>query len=100
MVPPCLLYHPTILCHAGPHKLPPGLQVDFQPRASALRCDNFSSEPGSHTPAGMSLADELLSGVPRGLRQTAAQENLCVLFQRAGGEENSLLDEESTREAE
>lgn len=74
--------------------------MDFQPRAVALRGDSFSSEPGSHTAAGMSLGDELLVGVPRGLRQTAAQENLCVLFQRARGEKNGLLDEESTSEAE
>lgn len=48
----------------------------------------------------MSLADELLSGVPGGLRQTAAQENLCILFQRAGGEEDGLPDEENTSENE
>lgn len=48
----------------------------------------------------MSLADELLSGVPRGLRQAAAQENLCFLFQRAGGEEGGLLDAENTSKAE
>lgn len=48
----------------------------------------------------MPLAVELLSGVPGGLRQAAAQENLCILFQRAGGEEDGLPDEENTSESE
>lgn len=47
----------------------------------------------------MSLADELLSGFPRGLRKADTQKNLCILLQKAGGEENSLLDEENACEA-
>lgn len=48
----------------------------------------------------MSLADELLSGVSRGLRHAAAEEDLCIVFQRAGGEKKGLPDEEGTNEAE
>lgn len=72
VVPSCLLYYSTVVYYEGADKLPQGLQVELQPRAVTLRCDNFISQPGSHTPAGMPLADELLSGIPRGLRQAAA----------------------------
>lgn len=74
--------------------------MDFQPRAVALRGGDLASEPGGHPGPGVSLGDELLAGVPRGLRQTAAWEDLCLLFQRARAEENRVLDEESASEAE
>jgi len=88
-----------VVQETGADKLQQGLQVELRPRAVTLRCDSLSSEHGGHASAGMSLAHELLSGVPRGLRHTTPQKNLCVLFQRAGGEENGILDEENTGEA-
>lgn len=80
LVPPCSVSHPPLVRHSGADQLPQGLQVDLQPRAVAVPRGAFGSQPGRRPPAGMSLADELLSGVPRGLCQTAAQENLCVLL--------------------
>lgn len=88
------MYHPRILHNSRAHKLPPRVHVELRPRAFALPRHNLGSEPGGRRPAGMSLSDELLAGLPRGLRKTAVQQNLCILFQRAAGAEDRIPEEE------
>lgn len=98
---PRLLAVPSELRATDADRLPQGLQVEVQPRASvALPGEDVGSGPEGHAPAGKSVAAELRPGVGRGLRQEAAQEHLCLLLQGAGGEEEGLPDQEKTRETE